>query len=158
VSGENINLIALGVNNGWFDSAIQEKAYIEFSYNNTYKQLISSSDSTRLLSVYNSQCLPAIQKCTTTGTNAACRNADSVCYNNIEGPISNSGDWDVYDIRQPRDDPYPPATYSTYLTDPDVVKAIGARTTYQECPNGPYNKFSQTGDSKSPLFFLELHS
>ncbi|KAF4230986.1 hypothetical protein CNMCM6805_000509 [Aspergillus fumigatiaffinis] len=156
VSGENINLVALGVNNGWIDAAIQEKAYIEYSYNNTYEQLIDSSDRTRLLSVYNSQCLPAIQKCAKTGTNADCRNADSVCYSNIEGPISNSGDFDVYDIRQPRNDPFPPQTYSTYLANADVVKAIGAQTKYQECPDGPYNKFSQTGDN--PRSFLSTLS
>ena len=40
VSGENIHLVALGVNNGWIDPAIQEKAYIDFSYNNSYQQLI----------------------------------------------------------------------------------------------------------------------
>lgn len=28
VTGQNINLVALGINNGWFDPAIQEKAYI----------------------------------------------------------------------------------------------------------------------------------
>lgn len=148
VTGENINLIGLGVNNGWVDSAIQEKAYIDFSYHNSYKQLISSSQRARFLSAYNSSCLPAIKKCYQTGTNADCTNADSVCANNIEGPISSSGDFDVYDIRQPADDPYPPKTYSTYLSDPKVVKAIGARTNYKECPNGPYNKFSRTGDSK----------
>lgn len=28
------------------------------------------------------------------------------------------------------------------------MKALGAQSTYQECPNGPYQKFSSTGDSK----------
>jgi carboxypeptidase D len=148
VSGQNVNLIALGVNNGWIDSAIQEKAYIDFSYNNTYKQLIDDSQRTGFLSAYNDQCLPAIQQCAQSGSNSDCQNADSVCSNNIEGPISSSGDFDVYDIREPSNDPYPPSTYSTYLSDPNVVKAIGAQSSYQECPNGPYNKFASTGDSK----------
>jgi carboxypeptidase D len=39
-------------------------------------------------------------------------------------------DFDVYDIREPSDDPHPPATYSTYLTTSSVVKAIGAQSTY----------------------------
>jgi carboxypeptidase D len=142
-------LIALGVNNGWIDSAIQEKAYIDFSYNNSYQQLIDDSQRTSLLSAYNNQCLPAIQQCMRTGNNSDCQNADSVCYDNIEGPISNSDDWDVYDIREPSNDPYPPSTYSTYLSKSAVVKAIGAQTSYQECPNAPYNKFASTGDSKS---------
>lgn len=148
VSGENIHLVALGVNNGWIDPAIQEKAYIDFSYNNSYQQLIDDTQRTSLLSDYNDQCLPAIQQCAKTGSNSDCQNADSTCYDTIEGPISSSGDWDVYDIREPSNDPYPPSTYSTYLSNPSVVKAIGARTSYQECPNGPYNKFASTGDSR----------
>jgi carboxypeptidase D len=148
VSGQNINIVALGVNNGWIDATIQEKAYIDFSYNNSYQQLIDSSTRDSLLDAYNNQCLPALQQCTKSGSNSACTKADSVCYQNIEGPISSSGDFDVYDIREPSNDPYPPSTYSTYLSNPTVVKAIGARTNYQECPNGPYNKFASTGDSK----------
>ncbi|KKK18917.1 hypothetical protein P175DRAFT_0436025 [Aspergillus ochraceoroseus IBT 24754] len=156
VSGENINLVALGVNNGWIDATIQQKAYIDFSYNNSYKQLISSSDRAGYLSAYNSQCLPALQRCARTGTNRACENANDVCYNSIEGPISSSGDWDVYDIRQPANDPYPPSTYATYLANSDVVKAIGAQTRYQECPNEPYYKFASTGDN--PRSFLSTLS
>lgn len=142
-------MIALGINNGWIDSTIQEKAYIDFSYNNSYKQLIDNSDRTSLLSDYNNECLPAIQQCVRTGSNSDCENADSVCYEYIEGPISESGDWDVYDIREPSNDPYPPSTYSSYLSKSSVVKAIGAKTSYQECPDAPYNKFASTGDSKS---------
>lgn len=148
MTGQNVNIVALGVNNGWIDATIQEKAYIDFSYNNSYQQIIDSSTRDSLLDAYNNQCLPALQQCTQSGSNSDCTNADSVCYQNIEGPISSSGDFDVYDIREPSNDPYPPKTYSTYLSDPTVVKAIGARTNYQECPNGPYNKFASTGDSK----------
>lgn len=136
------------MNNGLIDSAIQEKAYIDFSYNNSYKQLIDFSQRTSLMRAYKNQCLPAIQKCYQSGTNADCTTASSICGNTIEGPISSSGDWDVYDIREPSNDPYPPKTYSSYLSDPKVVKAIGAQTRYKECPSGPYNKFSTTGDGK----------
>ena len=84
-------------------------------------------------------------------------NADNTCYNDIEGPLSatpaNGGvaayDFDVYDIRAPSNDPNPPETYATYLTQASVTKAIGAQSTYQECANAPYNKFSSTGDGKS---------
>lgn len=136
------------MNNGWFDSAIQEKAYIDFAYDNSYKQLISSSQRTDLLNAYQNKCLPAIQQCAQTGTNGDCTNADDVCFKNVDAQIMSSGDWDVYDIRQPANDPYPPSTYVTYLSDPKVVKAIGAQTSYQQCPMGPYNKFARTGDGK----------
>ncbi|KAF2806525.1 putative carboxypeptidase S1 [Mytilinidion resinicola] len=152
VTGEKIPIVALGINNGWFDAAIQEKAYIQFSYNNTYKALITKSQYNSYMSTYTSDCLPAIQSCASSGSNSACQNADNTCYQDIEGPLSEVGDFDVYDIREPSDDPYPPATYQTYLTTSSVVKAIGAKSTYQECPSAPYNKFSSTGDN--PRSFL----
>ncbi|OCK87501.1 carboxypeptidase S1, CPD-S1 [Cenococcum geophilum 1.58] len=132
VTGQKINLVALGINNGY--------------YNNTYKSLISQSSYNSYMSRYNSDCLPAIQACTSSRSNSACSNADNTCYNDIEGPLSQAADFDVYDIREPSDDPYPPETYVTYLRSSAVVKAIGAKSTYQECPNAPYNKFSTTGD------------
>jgi carboxypeptidase C (cathepsin A) len=149
--GENISLVALGINNGWYDPIIQYKAYIDFSYNNTYSPLISASQHTSYTNTYTSSCLPALKECSsTTGSNSACENAESTCYNDIEGPISNSGDFDVYDIREPSNDPYPPATYVSYLQSSDVMTAIGAQSNYSECPSAPYNKFSSTGDGSSP--------
>ena len=31
------------------------------------------------------------------------------------------------------------------------MTAIGAKSTYAECPNAPYQKFSNTGDGASPF-------
>jgi carboxypeptidase C (cathepsin A) len=155
-AGQNINLVALGINNGWIDAAIQEKAYVQFSYNNTYKPLITQSQYNSYMSKYTSSCLPAINKCTSSGSNSDCTNADNVCYNAIEGPLSSTGNFDVYDVRAPSNDPEPPETYANYLQSSSVVKAIGAKSTYQECPDGPYNKFSSTGDSEYP--FKSQHS
>jgi carboxypeptidase C (cathepsin A) len=145
-TGTKVNLVALGINNGWYDPIIQYRAYIDYSYNNSYNQIISSSQHTSYLNTYTNQCLPALKQCSsTTGSNSACENAENTCYDGIEGPIS-EGNFDVYDVREPSNDPYPPETYATYLTQSSVVSAIGAKTTYQECPNAPYNKFSSTGD------------
>ncbi|KAF2258268.1 putative carboxypeptidase S1 [Lojkania enalia] len=151
-AGEPINLVALGINNGWHDAEIQEPAYVQFSYNNTYKPLISRSQYDRYMSAYKNSCLPAIQRCTKTGSNRDCQNADNTCYSTIEGPISSTGNWDVYDIRAPSNDPEPPANYVAYLRQSAVTRAIGAQSTYQECPNAPYNKFASTGDN--PRSFL----
>ena len=154
VKGEKIDLVALGINNGWFDPIIQYEAYVQFSYNNTYKPLISSSDYQSYMSDYQSQCLPYLQKCTgVTGSNSACNTADNDCYNAIEGPISNA-DFDVYDIRAPSNDPNPPETYVTYLQSSSVVKAIGAKSTYAECPNAPGDKIDATGDGMSMFIVL----
>lgn len=153
-AGEKINLVALGINNGWFDAQIQEPAYVQFSYNNTYKQLITQSQYNTYMNRFKQNCLPAIQQCSSTGTNSACQNADNTCYNNIEGPLSQVSDFDVYDIRAPSNDPEPPPNYAKYLQTAAVVKAIGAQSTYQECPNAPYNKFASTGDSELWCIYL----
>lgn len=109
--------------------------------------MITASQHTSYLNTYNTKCLPLLQQCPgTTGTNSACVNADNTCYNDIEGPLSSVADFDVYDIRAPSNDPNPPETYVTYLQSAAVVKAIGAKSTYGECPNAPYNKFANSGD------------
>jgi len=147
VTGQNISLIALGINNGWYDPILQYQAYVDFSYNNTYKALITEAEHTSYTNTFKSSCLPLLKECsTTTGSNSACENAENTCYNDIEGPLSEVGDFDVYDIREPSDDPYPPETYTAYLAKPSVTSAIGAKATYTECPDAPYTKFSNTGD------------
>lgn len=148
VDGENINMIALGINNGWFDSTIQEKAYIDYAYNNTYRQLINVTQRNSLLDFYANDCLPAVEKCTQNGSNQECENASTTCGSEIEQRIIDSADFDVYDVRQPSNDPYPPATYSSYLQKADVVKAIGAKTAYQECSYAVSSDFQGTGDGK----------
>lgn len=91
--------------------------------------------------------MPAFAQCVgLTGAGAACGNADDVCNAAIESSLESLADFDVYDIRAPSKDPFPPETYVTYLQTPAVMKAIGAQTTYGECPNAPYNKFIASGD------------
>jgi carboxypeptidase C (cathepsin A) len=150
VTGQTVSLIALGINNGWYDPILQYKAYVDFSYNNTYKSLISASQHTSYLNTYTSSCLPALKQCSAvTGSNSACESADNTCYNDIEGPLSEVADFDVYDIREPSADPYPPETYVNYLQSSAVMSAIGAKSTYAECPDAPYEKFANTGDGMS---------
>ncbi|KAH8815534.1 carboxypeptidase-like protein S1 [Xylogone sp. PMI_703] len=152
VSGIKIPLVALGINNGWYDPTIQYKAYVDYSFSNPYKSLISSSQHTSYINTYNSRCVPALQQCTsTTGSNSACVNADNTCFNAIEGPLSEVGNFDVYDIRAPSNDPNPPETYVRYLQSSSVVAAIGAKSTYSECPSAPGSKFSSTGDDARSL-------
>ena len=109
--GQKINLVALGVNNGWFDAEIQEPAYVQFSYNNTYKPLISKSQYNSYMNTFKSSCLPQIQQCEKSGSNSDCQKANSACGNSIENPLTESADFDVYDIRAPSNDPEPPQNY-----------------------------------------------
>lgn len=148
MTGQNINLIALGVNNAWIDPQLQYQSHIDYALNNTYNQIISPSQASSYRSAYASKCAPALAKCTgLTGNDAACSKAQNVCSNTIEGPISQAKDFDVYDVRQPSNDPFPPSTYATYLNSASVRTAIGAQSTYQQCPDGPFQKFSSTGDN-----------
>ncbi|RGP81163.1 carboxypeptidase d [Fusarium longipes] len=147
VKGEKINLVALGINNGWIDPANQYRDYIEYAANNTYKKLITPTQYSKYLNTYNQKCVPAFAKCPgLTGNDAACGNADDVCSQAIERPLEASADFDVYDIRASSNDPFPPATYSTYLQSSSVMKAIGAQSTYGECPEAAYDKFINSGD------------
>lgn len=146
VAGETINLVALGINNGWIDPIIQEQAYIDFGHNNTWRQLINDTQYSQLQQAYETQCLPLLEQCPgETGTDSACLNADNACYEYVEGVVE-AMDFDVYDIRQPSNDPYPPETYVAYLQRPDIMKAIGAQVTYGECPDDPYYLIANTGD------------
>lgn len=148
ITGEVIDLVALGINNGWIDPIIQEQAYIDFGHNNTWRQLINDTQYAQLQEAYETQCLPLLQQCPgEVGTESACLNADNVCYETVEGVVENGDvDFDVYDIREPSADPYPPETYVAYLQRPDIMKAIGAQVTYGECPDEPYYKIANTGD------------
>ncbi|PKY07660.1 putative carboxypeptidase S1 [Aspergillus campestris IBT 28561] len=152
VEGEKIDLIALGVNNGLMDSKIQEKSYIDFAFNNTYRQLIDKADRDSYYETLESECLPALEKCLKDEDDDLCATSSQTCSMGIENPIGNSGDFNVYDVRAPANDPNPPTTYQDYLADPEIMKKIGAKSEYQDCASGANMRFSSTGDhSKSYL-------
>lgn len=157
VSGENVRLVALGVNDGLFDSLIQERSYIDYAYQNDYRQIIDASRRQDYLNVLNNQCIPALKTCRSSGTNSDCVNANYVCNQGIEGALIEEADFDVYDIRAGSNDPNPPKTYNQYLANPSVVAAIGAQSTYQECADAPGNKFARTGDSRFLRVCLDLN-
>lgn len=145
-SGHNVKLVALGVNDGWFDAFIQEKAYIDFSYDNSYRRIIDEPTRQRYLNALNKKCIPALEACRRSGSNSDCVQSDNVCFQSLEGPLSSEADFDVYDIRAASNDPNPPKTYNQYLADRSIIAAIGARSSYQECADAPGNKIRNTGD------------
>jgi carboxypeptidase C (cathepsin A) len=150
VQGEEVNLVAIGINNGLYDYKIQEKANIEFARNNSYKALISESEADKLTRAYENSCLPALERCDgLTGNDIACLTASTTCQFRIDEIIQITSDFDVYDIREPRyDDPYPPTTYSTYLLRHAIKKAIGANSTYANCASSAEGPFQLSGDGK----------
>lgn len=56
------------------------------------------------------------------------------------------GDRDDDDLRQTAPGSFPPEYYVAFLNEPQTIKQIGARGTYSECPDAPFNKFEKTGD------------
>lgn len=100
------------------------------------------------LNVYETVCSSFMRNCTEMETNEACKHAERVCHDQIEGPISTATDFDVYDVRLPAGANVPPKTYVEYLRE-GVLRAIGARKGYVECPGDVYYRFKETGDSKS---------
>ncbi|KAK7912223.1 hypothetical protein PG985_014704 [Apiospora marii] len=150
ISGEPINLVAVGINNGWFDAKIQYRAYVDYSANNSYNQILSPAQYTDYMNAYESDCAPAVDGCAgagASGSDDSCSQAQDTCTEDIENAIIGEADFDPYDVRQPEDDPFPPGQYISYLGNETVQKAIGAQSNFQECPTAPYQKFSNTGDN-----------
>lgn len=108
-----------------------------------------------LQSAYTKKCVPALASCTgLTGNNNACLSGDNTCRSAVETPIENANDFNVYDVLEPSSSQStdPPETYVDYLQSQSVMTAIGAQTTYGECPDTPYNKMVSSGDGKSSVF------
>lgn len=154
-AGEHIDLIALGINNGWHDSIIQEPAYVDYAYNNSYKPFISEAQHTRYHQYFEDYCLPDLLLCNQTGSDFDCTTADRACNAVVENPLYNYIDFNLYDIRKPTNDFEPPENYLKYLHDPDVQKAIGAKTQFVECSDEISRRFISTGDSASLLLLLQ---
>ncbi|KAK8045835.1 carboxypeptidase S1 [Apiospora saccharicola] len=149
ISGEPINLVAVGINNGWFDAKTQYRAYVDYSANNSYNQILSPSQYAEYMDTFDSDCAPAVDACYGGGDQSddACSKAQDTCTEDIENAIISGADFDPYDVRQPEDDPYPPGQYTGYLAKQSVMDAIGAQTQFTECPTAAFNKFSSTGDN-----------
>ncbi|KAK1673177.1 serine carboxypeptidase [Colletotrichum godetiae] len=139
VKGEKIKIVAL---------VVQYKDYLEYAVNNTYNKIIDQPKFDELTKAYEKDCKPAMEKCTgLEGQNEACVAAENACYAAVEAPIEAAKTFNVYDVRA-KDDKFPPGTYQAYIKKPEVMKAIGAKSEYQECPQAPYDKFTSTGDGQ----------
>lgn len=151
--GEQIEMVALGINNGWIDPQMQFKAYVTYAYDNPYKQILDDTNVNDFIQAYEELCAPALDNCTTVvGNDEACVYADSVCNEELYYKLSLASkvDFNVYDVRIGANDVDPPETYADYITRKDVMEAIGAHSRYAECDNVVYEGFTSTGDGTSP--------
>ncbi|KAH7067232.1 putative carboxypeptidase S1 [Paraphoma chrysanthemicola] len=146
-AGEDINIVALGINNGWHDSIIQTPAYIDFAYNNSYRPFITPAQHNKYMQWYEDYCLPDLLLCNTTGSNFDCATADRACTAVVESPLYNMIDFDLYDIRKPSDNNEPPNNFLAYLKNKNVLRAIGAKRVFEECSAEVSRRFVETGDN-----------
>ncbi|RKL45680.1 Carboxypeptidase S1 [Fusarium proliferatum] len=147
--GHKVDMVALGINNGWIDPKRQFKSYATYANRNPYKQILNNKLFTRFIDAYNKYCLPVINNCTQLeGQDDECAEADDACntqmYTNLE--IAGRTDFNVYDVRIGRDDVDPPETFLEYLTRAEVMDAIGANTRFAECSDTVYANMATTGD------------
>ncbi|KAF5328037.1 hypothetical protein D9758_017459 [Tetrapyrgos nigripes] len=151
IKGEEINVSALMINNGWFDPLIQNKAYLDFATNAPgYGQLQSDE----VLAAMNDSyfrpggCLDQEQACYDAGTgpesDKVCRDADDFCIEFLLVPAAI--DRDIDDLRQNSSALFPSEAYVTFLHQQAIMDAIGAEATYQECADAPDELFVRTGD------------
>lgn len=100
------------------------------------------------MAAYSTNCSQGLVNCANGGSDLECMDANVACILNVDNPMSNAVDpnLDWYDIRQSGNNTTPPSTYINYLSDPAIMKAIGARINYTECPNPVHDQFSSTGD------------
>lgn len=148
--GEKIDIIALGINNGIADYSIQEPAYIDYALDNKYNKIIDKATAARYHKQYKNRCAPLLKTCTTPGSPldiTTCAATTEVCFQTVEGPITGEKDFDVYDVRQPAEDPFPPQNYLQWLNRADIQKKIGAKQmTFAMCDNSVGLAFTASGD------------
>jgi carboxypeptidase D len=121
--------------------------------NNSYYPLINETIADEYMADYKA-IIPILEKCHQIDGDAPDCSAAGTA---VEGVDSTYGgyypDFDYYDIRAPSDDPFPPATYISYLNDPAVMKAIGANPdiVFTDCSEAIDVPFSADGDGKFVL-------
>lgn len=147
-SSEHVNLVALGINNGWHDSMLQEPAYVDFAFNNSNRPFITDAQHKKYHQWFEDYCLPDLITCDRTKTDFNCAQANRACAAVVEQPLYNMIDFDIYDIRKASNNNEPPNYYLQYLKDEQVLKAIGAKKAFTECSGEISKRFAETGDSE----------
>lgn len=100
-------------------------------------------------------CEPPLKECTSaTGEVAQCEAARNACFSVDDQYSAYYPDIDPYDIRQKSENPFPPETYVTYLQNPAIQKAIGAKVLYEECTDSVDTLFAAFADGNYSYFYL----
>lgn len=163
VSGTKVDIIALGVSNGWYDSLFMAKSIIDFGYSNSYRSVINATAHDEYSLGFDRYCVPLLEACRTSRSNTSCAGI-LPCLNTYNDTILSrlAAAADLYDIRLSAPSPEvseAATTHEKYLRDPAVMAAIGARINYTYCSADVSADFAASGDCKIlPLLPLPLAS
>ncbi|RFN46342.1 carboxypeptidase d [Fusarium flagelliforme] len=149
VDGHKIDMVALGINNGWIEPKRQFKSYATYANRNPYKKILTDKKMRTALDSYYKYCLPLMENCTELeGQDEECAKADEACntqmFTNLV--IASGTDFNVYDVRIGQNDVDPPDTFLEYITRAEIMDAIGANTPFTECSDTVYANMAKTGD------------
>lgn len=142
------------MNNGWFDSLIQVKSFIDFSYDNSYKQVINATERQDYTVRFQNRCRPQLEACHKSGSVWDCTHANFFCNadsDSIQRKLIAEADFNPYDIRLPAEGPaHGVDAHVNYLGNSSIMAAIGARSPYTLCSDipGVLLDFHKTGDGK----------
>jgi carboxypeptidase C (cathepsin A) len=168
-----INLVSLGIMNGWIDLIVQSPFYPRFAYNNTYGiQAISLVDELNAAGAFLAAdgCQQLTLSCRAAeasldpselgnveAVNRACSQAQAYCESNVIGPYTLSGR-SIYDISQNFLNPFPDLHYLEYLNTRAVQQAIGVPVNYTQTSLTVFGAFNSTGDYARDGILADLAS
>ncbi|KAA1073215.1 hypothetical protein PGT21_004134 [Puccinia graminis f. sp. tritici] len=144
-----IPIKSLGIGNGLTNPLVQYLSYITYAQSNPYNQSMVPKDFIQTASTDFSTpatgCHDLIKTCQSSLKAASCRQAQSFCNRKILSRLA--GDRDVYDVRQPSTNPYPP-DLAPILNDVKFKSMIGVSPTlnWTESNEDVYTDFFSTGD------------
>ncbi|KIW11789.1 hypothetical protein PV08_09061 [Exophiala spinifera] len=160
-STTDINLVSLGIINGWIDLLVQTPFHPKYAYENTYGiEAINQLEELNALSAYNSAngCQQRTLACraqeaaldpsnqgNVVSVNQACSEAQLYCQTYVVGAYISSNR-SVYDISQNRLDPFPDSFYLEYLNQLSFQQAINVPVNYTQDSLAVFSAFASTGD------------
>jgi carboxypeptidase C (cathepsin A) len=159
-NAKKIKLESVLIGNGWYDNAIGNEAYYNFTAwpGNTYDYdpFNASIKAEMYLGLFGpGNCVDQTKACNAPGsTNSQCRNADEFCYH-VTAYYDDILTRDDYDVRELYPDPFPPSYELAYLNTPKVQAAIGAVVNFTDGSNLVNEGFRDTGDDAREMNTIE---
>ncbi|CAG8455913.1 267_t:CDS:2 [Diversispora eburnea] len=130
----SINLKSIGIGNGLISPAIQYESMTHYCEHSNYGHILSPDLISKMKSNFPT-CKKLINKCAETNSPDDCGKAGDYCGMNYYSYFLDNSGLNPYDVRYPNTTihTHPSPDYINYLSDPDVLKKIGAKIEYTEC-------------------------